>query len=142
MLAASAAITRPGASHSRPSSRAWSIPNLDHVTAALTKAEGEATTARAQAMASAPVCGDYKRMNVFIAKCKRCRRREADCQRSLKMHKTQLLCEKRVSEVMLKMTILNSAASLSHFMSERPGLVRFVGVRLLRYYDVNTASCS
>jgi len=135
VLAASAAITFPTASQSKT----WSIPGIDLLTAALTTAEVDAATARAEAMASAPVCQAYKRKNVFVAKCKYCRRSKTKCKRSRDAHAVHLAAEKRVADTMVKMNILNSAVSLSRFMSERPGLVRVVGVRLLRYYYANVA---
>ena len=134
MLSACAGTTVPGALGS------WSIPNIDKVTEAWKVAKFNAAEALAEAKASAPHCVAYKRMNVFSAKCKRCRRSQSKCQRSREAHETRKIQEKKVSEAHIKMIMLSSAVSLVRFMSERPGLVRVVGVRVLRYYDINAAS--
>ena len=129
MLSACAGTTVPGASGS------WSIPNIAKVTEAYKVTKKRATIVQAEAMALAPPCGTYKRMNVFSSKCKHCRRSQSKCQRSREAHETRQIQEKNVSEAQVKMIMLNSAVSLSRFMSQRPGLVRLVGVRVLRYYD-------
>ena len=134
MLSACAGTTVPGASGS------WAIPNIDKVNEAWKEAKFKAATALAEAKASAPHCEAYKRLNVFSAKCKYCRRSQSKCQRSVEAHETRQIQEKKVSEAHVKMIMLNSAVSLLRFMSERPGLVRVVGVRVLRYYDINAAS--
>ena len=136
MLSASAGTTTP-----RPS-QPWAIPTIDQLRASLRVAEGKAAAAQAEAMASAPVCEGYKRKNFMFAKCKHCRRREVDCNRSREAHERRLLYDKIVSDEITKMKILSSAVSLSQFISQRPGLVRVMGVRLLQYYDVNTTDRS
>ena len=134
MISASAGTTTP-----RPASSAWAIPTIDQLRAELRAAEGKAAAAQAEAMASAPVCEGYERKNILFQKCKHCRRREVDCNRSREAHERRLLCDKKVSAELTKMEILSAAVSLSQFIAERPGFVRVVGARLLQYYDVNTA---
>ena len=134
VLSACAGTTVPGASGS------WSIPNIGKVTEAYKVAKFKAATALAEAKALAPPCGTYKRMNVFIAKCKKCRRSQSKCQRSREAHETRQIQEKKVSEAHVKMIMSSSAVSLLRFMSQRPGLVRAVGVRVLRYYDINAVN--
>ena len=133
MLSASAGTTTP-----RPS-QPWAIPTIDQLRASLRVAEGKAAAAQAEAMASAPVCEGYKRKNIVFTKCKHCRRREVDCNRSREAHERHIAEEKNVSVAMKKMLTLSSAVTLIQFMSQRPGLVRVVGVRLLRYYYANAS---
>ena len=130
MISASAGTTTP-----RPASSAWAIPTTDQLRAELRAAEGKAASAQAESMASAPYCKGYERKNILFQRCKHCRRREVDCNRSREAHERRLLFDKKVSEQLSKMKIL----SLLQFVSARPGFVRVVGARLLQYYDVNTA---
>ena len=137
-FAASAGITTPGTSKTQPSSHAWKIPSIKHVIEALAEAERKAATAQAEAMDSGWRCEAYKRKNVFSAKCKHCGRRPTECQRSRDAHKVHLIEKKKVAEATKTMVKLSSAISLMLFMSQRPGLVRVVGVKVLMYYYATT----
>ena len=93
---------------------------------ALATAQTRAARTQAEAAAAAPYCTAWKkRFNPFNRKCLHCSRlRDAcDWSRQSKTRAMQGLQALHLAEMMIVVT----------FMRERPGLIRVMGTRLLRY---------
>lgn len=92
----------------------------------LKSAQTRAAQAQTEVLAAAPYCNSWKRrFNPFNTKCLHCSRYRDACEKS-RQTKTRSMQARKLVDLAKRMTLVM-------FMCERPGLVRVVGTRLLRY---------
>ena len=93
---------------------------------AVDTAQRQATEAHHKAAVAAPYCKSWKkRFNPFNRRCLHCSRLREACEWSRLSRDKAIQAQEKIK--LAKMMVVVT------FMSERPGLVRVVGTRLLRY---------